>query len=338
MIASILLLVMLGFSMLLNIGMLSGSTHGRRVTRTVGPRLDEVLTEDNDSATKIAVVEIRGIITSRQTEGGFGMVDLVKAQFKRAEEDDRIKAVILKVDSPGGEVLASDEIYHIIADFQTRNPNKPVVASMGNLAASGGYHVSAPCRWIVANELTITGSIGVIMHSWNYRGLMNKVGVRPQTFKSGKFKDMLSGERDPDDVPPEEREMVQKLIDDTYGKFKGVVADGRKAAHDKNKDQGRALGADWADYADGRVLSGKDAHELGFVDQVGTFDDAVKRAEKIAGISKANLIEFQQRFDLSDFFKMFGKTKAPAIKVDLGVEGPRLEAGQLYFLSPTFAK
>ena len=343
MVAAILLLVLLAFSMLLNIGMMSGSTHGRRITRTVGPRLEEVLTVDNDSGNKIAVVEIRGIITSRQAEGGFSMVDLVKAQFKRAEEDDRIKAVILKVDSPGGEVLASDEIYNIIADFQTRN-TKPVVASMGNLAASGGYYVSAPCRWIVANELTITGSIGVIMHSWNYRGLMNKVGVRPQTFKSGKFKDMLSGERDPDDIPPEEREMVQKLIDDTYVKFKGVVEKGRKASYGMNKgfkdplDQGKALGSDWADYADGRVLSGKEAQELGFVDQVGTFEVAVKRAQKIAGISKANLIEFQQRFDLSDFFKMFGKTKAPTIKVDLGMDGPRLEAGQMYFLSPTFAK
>jgi len=200
------------------------------------------------------------------------MVDLVKAQLDRAEEDDRVKAVILKVDSPGGEVLASDEIYREIADFQARVAKKPVIASMGNLAASGGYYVSAPCRWIVANELTITGSIGVIMHSWNYRGLMNKVGLRPQTYKSGKFKDMLSGERDPEEVPPEEREMVQKLIDDTYGKFKSVVAEGRKAAHDKNKgnkdanDQGRTLASDWSDYADGRVLSGKDAVQLGFVD------------------------------------------------------------------------
>jgi len=329
--------------MLVNIGLFSGASHGRRLTRSVGPRLDEVLTEDNNSASKIAVVDIHGIISSRETDAGFSMVDVIKAQFKRAEEDDRIKAVILKVDSPGGEVLASDEIYNVIQTFQTNSP-KPVVGYMGNLAASGGYYISAPCRWIVANELTITGSIGVIMHSWNYRGLMNKVGLRPQTYKSGKFKDMLSGERDPDDIPPEEREMVQKLIDDTYGKFKSIVAEGRTAAHNKNKgsknsaDQGRALSSDWADYADGRVLSGKEAQELGFVDQVGNFEDALKRAEKLAGIGKANLIEFQQRFDLSDFFKMFGKTHVPAIKVDLGVEPPRLAAGQLYFMSPTFAR
>ena len=342
---SIVLVLLLGLCLLIIVGLLSRNVgHGRRLTRTVGPRLEEVLTEDNDSGSKIAIVDIHGIISSREMDGGFSMVDVIKAQFKRAEEDDRIRAVILKVDSPGGEVLASDEIYRIIAQFQTNNPSKPVVAYMGNLAASGGYYVSAPCRWIVANELTITGSIGVIMHSWNYRGLMNKVGLRPETYKSGKFKDMLSGERDPDDIPPEEREMVQKLIDDTYGKFKSVVADGRNNAHSKNKnnqganDQGRALSPDWADYADGRVLSGKEAQELGFVDQLGNFEDAVKRAQKLAGAPKCNLVQFQQRFDLSDFFKMFGKTKMPALKVDLGVEAPHLEAGQLYFLSPTFAK
>src|SRR5439155_12788280 len=194
-------------------------------------------------------------------------------------------------DSPGGEVLASDEINHSISDFQTKS-HKPVIGSMGNLAASGGYYVSAPCRWIVANELTITGSIGVILHSWNYRGLMNKVGLRPETYKSGKFKDMLSGERNPDEIPAEEREMVQTLIDDTYGKFKSVVAKGREQAHDKNKnnpekDRGRALSSDWESYADGRVLSGAEAYKLGFVDQKGNFADAVKRAKTIAGISDA---------------------------------------------------
>jgi protease-4 len=266
------------------------------------------------------------------------MVELIKAQLKRCEEDKAVKAVIIKVDSPGGEVLASDEIYRAISDFQTNAIRKPVVASMGNLAASGGYYVSAPCQWIVANELTITGSIGVIMHSWNYRGLMNKVGVRPQTYKSGKFKDMLSGERDPDEIPPEEREMVQNLIDDTFKKFKSVVAEGRTAAKAKNKNGGRALSEDWADYADGRVLSGKEAYKLGFVDQLGNFQDAVERAKSLSGIANANITQYQQRFDLSDFFRMFGKTQAPAIKVDLGMEPPKLQAGQLYFLSPTFAR
>src|SRR2546425_311691 len=283
-------------------------------TRTVGPRLEEVITEDNDASDNIAVIDVQGIITSHAFDsGGYGMVELIKAQLKHAEEDSKVKAVILKVDSPGGEVLASDEIYRAISDFQ-KNAHKSVVASMGNLAASGGYYVSAPCRWIVANDLTITGSIGVILHSWNYRGLMNKVGLRPETYKSGKFKDMLSGERNPEDIPPEEREMVQTLIDETYGKFKKVVGDGRKLANDKNKSEkepGKRLSADWQNYADGRVLSGTKAYELGFVDQLGNFQDAVERAKILAKIpgAAANLIEYQQRYDLSDFFRLFGQSE-----------------------------
>ena len=229
MIFALILLVLLAFSMLGNLGSFFSSVFvpgNAPAMRATGPKLDEIIREDNDASEKIAVIEVDGVISSRiMDQGGYSLVDVIKAQLERAEEDHRVKAVILKVDSPGGEVLASDEIYRLIADFQ-KSSRKPVVASMGNLAASGGYYVSAPCRWIVANDLTITGSIGVILHSWNYRGLMNKVGLRPETYKSGKFKDMLSGERDPEEIPPEEREMVQNLIDETYEKFKNVVAEG----------------------------------------------------------------------------------------------------------------
>jgi protease-4 len=262
------------------------------------------------------------------------MVDVIKAQLKRAEEDEKVGAVILKVDSPGGEVLPSDDISRAIADFQTKGHGKPVVCSMGSLAASGGYYVSAPCRWIVANEMTITGSIGVIMSTYNYRGLMDKVGLRPETFKSGKYKDMLSGSREPDSITPEEREMVQALINETYGQFTNVVAKGRSSAHGKNKPDGRGLTPDWADYADGRILSGREAFKLGFVDQLGTFDDAVKQAKRIARIRAANLVEYQQRFELSDFFRLFGRSEGKVVKLDIGMDGPKLKAGQLYFLSP----
>jgi protease-4 len=207
---------------------------------------------------------------------------------------------------------------------------------MGNLAASGGYYVSAPSRWIVANDLTITGSIGVIMDSWNYRGLMDKVGLRPEVYKSGKFKDMLSGEREPSEITPEERQMVQALIDETYGKFTNIVAQARARAHQLNGDEGRALAGDWTQYADGRVLSGTEAFKLGFVDQVGDFEDAVKTARKIAGISQANLVRYAVRVDLADLLRLFGKSEAPVMKLDWGVEMPKLKVGQLYFLSPTY--
>jgi protease-4 len=339
MIVALVLLVLLGLSVLANLGHLVRGLAPLNVAHanSVGPRLEEGITEDNGASSKIAVIEVAGIIVGHSLEqSGYNMVDVIKAQLKRAEEDDKVKAVILKVDSPGGEVLASDEISRAIADFQTKLHGKPVVCSMGNLAASGGYYVSAPCRWIVANDLTITGSIGVIMSTWNYRGLMDKVGVSPVTFKSGKYKDMLSGSRPPDSITDEERAMVQSLINETYGKFTNVVATGRESAREKNKSKGRALSESWPDYADGRILSGTEAFKLGFVDELGTFEDAVKRAKSIAGISRANLIEYQQRFDISDLFRLFGKSESKTIKVDLGMDVPKLQAGQLYFLSPTF--
>jgi protease-4 len=311
--------------------------------REVGPKLDECILEDNDSRNKIAVITVDGIISSHVGSGaGNNMVDVIKAQLDRAADDDRVKAVILRVDSPGGEVMASDEIYKAIEDFQTSDPvehdkpgykGKPVICSMGSLAASGGYYISAPCRWIVANELTLTGSIGVIMHGINYRGLMDKVGVLPTTYKSGLYKDMLSPDRSTNDIPVGEHAMVQALIDETFQKFKGIVRDGRAEAHQINGKEGKALAADWEDSADGRVISGKRALELGFVDQLGDFDDAIERAMKIAHVKNANLVEYRERYDFSNFLSLFGQSaQARDIKLDLGLEIPKLRLGCLYFL------
>jgi protease-4 len=331
---AIILFLLLAVSLLANFGqMLSGlaslsPTH----TRSSGPRLEEVLIKDNDSHNKVVVLPIEGIITSSRIDGtAYNMVDVVKEQLRRADRDKHVSAVVLKVDSPGGEVLASDEIANAIRRFQDET-DKPVVVSMGNLAASGGYYVSAPCRYIVANELTITGSIGVIMNGLNYRGLMDKVGIAPRVYKSGKFKDMLSGSRKPEDISPEEDEMVRKLIDDVYQKFKGVVATGRKEANKANGSDGRALAGNWEKYADGRVLSGKEAFDIGLVDELGSFDDAVKRAVEIAGVSDANVVEYRLLVDFADLFRLFGQSEARAIKVDLGVDVPKLKAGQPYFL------
>jgi len=316
----------------------SARSEGFGSAREAGPKLDEYSLVDNGSANKIAVISIEGIITGHGSdEAGNNMVDYVIAQLDQAQADRHVKAVLIKMDSPGGEVLASDQIYKAVRDFQDGTNSKPVICSMGSLAASGGYYISSGCRWIVANELTLTGSIGVIMHGWNYRGLMDKLGVAPMTYKSGKFKDMLSGERSPEEIPAEEHAMVQALINETYEKFKGVVADGRGAAHELNKKEGRALADDWEDYADGRVVSGKQALDLGLVDELGDFDDAVDRAEKLAHIEKANLVEYREHYNLSDFFSMFGQSsRSHDIKLELGIQPPQLRAGLLYYLAPTF--
>lgn len=312
--------------------------------------LEEVTVEDNGSRNKILVIEINGVISSAGSDRGEkNMVESIAEQLEVAKDDPSVRAVILKVNSPGGEVLASDEIYNSIKNFQAES-RKPVIASMQTLAASGGYYVSAPCQWIVANDLTITGSIGVIMHGFNYRGLMNKVGLRPMIFKSGKFKDMLSGDKDLDtedqherEIIEEEKQMVQELIMETYEKFTNIVATGRSQAYAKNSknkvedDQGRPLAGNWTDFVDGRILSGKKAHELGFVDELGNFDTAKERAKTIASLGSANFVQYERPFDLGNLFRLFGstETKSTTLKVDLGVDVPKLQVGQLYFIAPT---
>jgi protease-4 len=325
-------------------GVAGVASHSRGAAEP-GKNLEEVVLERANSENKIAVVEVNGVISGDEVEHtGMDFVTYIKEQFKDAEKDGDVKAVILKVDSPGGEVLASDEVYNIIRKFQDKS-KKPVVVSMGSLAASGGYYISAPCRWIVANELTITGSIGVIMHNYNYRLLFDKIGIRPQVIKSGRFKDMLSGEKEPDDekLTPqevqdraEEVKMVQALIDETFNKFEDVVQAGRGWAASQNGGDGKPLVSDWKTYADGRILSGKKALEYGFVDELGNFDTAVQRAKNLSGIPGANLVAYRVPFDLGSVLaRVLGKTEAPALKVDMGLNFPRLQAGLMYFLAPT---
>jgi len=341
MIFAIVLLVLLGFTWFIVFSMVtsrltvkSGFGHGFKTTstRVAGPRLDEYIVDDNDSSHKIAVITVNGIITSHTADqSGNNMVDVIKAQLDRASDDHNVKAVILKVDSPGGEVMASDQINKLIVRFQN-DSHKPVICSMGSLAASGGYYISAPCRWIVADDLTLTASIGVIMEGLNYRGLMDKIGIEPNIYKSGKHKDMLSGMRSTNEIPADEHQMVQDLIMETYGQFTNVVIKGRTAAHKANGKEGKELASDWSNYADGRVVSGKEALKLGLVDEIGDFNDAVDKAKEIAKIHSTNIVEYRERYDLSDLFSMFGQSsKAHDIKLDFGVEAPKLQAGERYF-------
>lgn len=341
MIFAIILLVLLVFSVfgnlaqalsrMLSLGHINEAFPG--VSAEAGPKLDEVITKDNGSHNKIAIIPLQGVITSETADqAGNTMVDVIGAQLDLAKDDPRVKAVLLKVDSPGGEVMASDEINRLIVKFEN-DSDKPVVCSMGSLDASGGYYISVASRWIVANRLTLTGSIGVIMEGINYRGLMDKVGLAPVVFKSGKYKDMLSPMLATNEIPPGENEMVQALVNDTFQQFKDVVRAGRDAAHKANGKDGMELSPDWESYADGRVLSGQQALNLGFVDQLGDFDDAVDKAKEIAGIQSADLVEYREHYDISDLLSMFGQSsKAPEIKLDFGLEAPKLVAGERYYL------
>jgi protease-4 len=335
--------VMLVFS-LLALGLIGAGKSDRNWTHhhsTQSPgaaELHEVLVRDSPFEDKVAVISLEGVISGEVlSDIGSSLVELVSDQLERAAVEG-VSAVILKVDSPGGEVLASDEIYLLLEKFQKEH-DIPVVASMGSLAASGGYYVSAPCRWIVANELTMTGSIGVIFHSYNYRGLMDKVGVRPDITKSGKLKDMMSGEKLPEEVLPEERAILQGMIDESFAKFKDIIRTGRNHAAELNlKDgvtEGRKLASNWTEFADGRILSGQQALNLGLVDELGNFEVALDRALQLARLDGAKLITYQPHFRFPGFLSLLGQARSGSVKVDLGLPlQSRLPEGRLYFMSP----
>ena len=298
--------------------------------------------DDQESPNKIAVLDIDGEISGETPRGeDFNLVDLIRNQLDRASQDEHVKAVIVRMDSPGGEVLASDEIYRTIRQFQETN-DIPVITSMGSLAASGGYYISAASRWIVANELTITGSIGVIFHTYNYRGLMDKIGVRPSVVKSGKLKDMLSPDKRQEDELPEETAILKNMIDESFTRFKSVILEGRGAAAKKNQEEnnteGRALATNWVDFADGRILSGREALNLGLVDELGNFDTAVERAMTLTGLDNAKLVTYQSPPGFGRLLRMFAKSDAHSLKVEVGglEMMPHLAPGRLYFLSPLY--
>jgi len=331
-------LIALGFLGFWLVGLFGHDHSHPRKAKLDGKFYQEHTLTDKDVDDKILVIEINGVISSHDMDGSGNMVERVKDEFELASKDDLIKAVLLKVDSPGGEVLASDEIYLLIEKFQKEH-DIPVVASMGSLAASGGYYVSAPCRWIVANELTMTGSIGVIFHSYNYRGLMDKVGVRPDITKSGKLKDMMSGEKRPEEVLPEERAILQGMIDESYAKFKDIIRTGRNRAAELNQKDGitdgRKLALNWTEFADGRILSGQQAMDLGLVDELGNFEVAVDRAFKLAGLDGAKLVAYHPQFRFPGFLSLLGQARSGSVKVDLGLPlQSRLPEGRLYFMSP----
>ena len=213
---------------------------------------------DMNGGEKVGVIEVVGVIAnSRETI----------EQLKRFREDDEIRAIVIRVDSPGGVVGPSQEIYREIVRTKA---TKKVIASMGAVAASGGYYVIAGTDGIVANPGTITGSIGVIMEYTNFQELFNKIGLSPVVIKSGKFKDAGSPVRA---MTPEEQRILKEFVDRLHQQFVAAIAEGRQL--DLAKVQ---------DLADGRIYTGQDAKDLGLVDRIGNLEDAVEWAGRLAGI------------------------------------------------------
>ncbi len=285
---------------------------------------EQVLVEGNGNGDKIAVIPLEGIISNAATGSlGDSLVQDLKAAFRQAQEDPSIKAVVMNVDSPGGEVTASDVIYH---EIRKLSQHKPVVFYMNSIGASGAYYAACGASWVMCNETTFTGSIGVIISTLNYRELLGKVGLQSVVFKSGKFKDMLSGARE---MTPEESAYVEGLVMQTYGKFVGIVAKARRL------DETALRGG----VADGRILSGVDAYQAKLVDQLGYVEDAYAKARELGGAEGAEVVLYKRAFSFSNVLRFFGESsQAKAnVKIDLLQGMPELQPGRVYLLPPFFA-
>jgi protease IV len=222
---------------------------------------------------RLALVRVEGPILDSKD-----VIDELKGHVK----DPSIKAIVLRIDSPGGAVAPSQEIYEEIRKVVTK---KKVVVSMGSVAASGGYYIASPATRIIANPGTLTGSIGVIMEIPNLEGLMNKIGVKTEVIKSGRHKDIASAFRG---IKKEEREILQGVLDNVHEQFIKAVAEGRKM-----------LIEDVKRIADGRVFTGEQALKAGLVDEIGNLEDAIKAAAKLAGIKgEPSVVSKEERFSL----------------------------------------
>ena len=194
-------------------------------------------------------------------------------EIKEYTKDKSIKAIVLRIDSPGGAVAPSQEIYE---EVKKAVAQKKVIVSMGSVAASGGYYIAAPATKIIANPGTLTGSIGVIMEIPNIEGLMNKIGIKTEVIKSGRHKDIASAFRT---MGKEEREILQGVMDNVHEQFMKAVSEGRKIKMEEVRK-----------IADGRIFTGEQAKTNGLVDDLGTLEDAIKTAATLAGIKEEPVV------------------------------------------------
>jgi protease-4 len=252
----------------------------------------EEVIEGDDYTNVIAVFDVEGTIQdtgeasllSSATYNHRAFMD----KLKMAEENDDIKGIILRVNSPGGGVVESAEIYEKILDI--KKVKKPVYVSMGSMAASGGYYISAPADKIYASPETMTGSLGVIMHGYNYEKLAKKYGVEFETIKSGPHKDIMSPTRE---MTGEEREILQNMINNSYDQFVKVIADGRGMTEKEVRE-----------IADGRIYDGRQAKENHLIDDFGHLDDVIAAMKTDIGKKDAQVIRYTDEAGFGSLFSM----------------------------------
>lgn len=263
-----------------------------------GSAYEAQLVETGDWDKKIAVIDLKGAIMDDDTSPLLGQGynhHRMLTMIDQAAEDETVKAVLLQIDSPGGAVGETAEIYERLKNMQEEF-DKPLFVAMEGMAASGGYYAAAPADKIYAQASTITGSIGVIMESINFAGLAEKYGISFNTIKSGKHKDIMSASRE---MTEEEKAILQSMIDEMYDDFVEVIVEGR----DMSDKEVRKL-------ADGRIYTGKQAKEVGLVDEVGSLEDALADLRRTYDLENAQVIKYSKdkgflsyfNFDINNIF------------------------------------
>ena len=283
-------------------------------------RLEEVYVSGS-GPDKVAIVEVQGLLMEEAGFFGGGSYNYISEQLKQAAEDDSVRAVILEVNSPGGGVTASDILAHKVLELKDK---KTVTVSMKGLAASGGYYISAPADRIYAYPTTITGSIGVIWTSLNASKLMDKVGLADETVKSGPLKDFGSPFRP---MTPEDRAVIEGIIQDAFVRFKDVVAKGRK---DLTLEEVDAL-------ATGAVYPAQEAKRLKLIDEIGYLDDAIQGTKSLAGLSQARVVRYRKRYTLMDILGARSQAGSPEVRLRLEGAPQALPPGLYYVWAPALS-
>ncbi|MBI3604300.1 MAG: signal peptide peptidase SppA, partial [Nitrospirae bacterium] len=274
---------------------------------------------------KVLLIEISGMITDQASSSGLvnpttepSLVDQVKETLRKAEADNHIKAVVLRINSPGGTVTASDIIYHELIKFKERT-KRPVIASIMDLGTSGAYYIAQASDRIFVHPTAVTGSIGVIMVQANVQGLLDKIGVQTTEIKSGEKKFMGSPFRA---LTPDEQKIFQNVIDDMYRQFLSIVGKGRA---NLTADQIRAA-------ADGRIYTAEQAKALGLVDDIGYLSDAIAAAKKAAKLDKAQVVIYHQAGDFKSTIYSMGNGGAGGL--NLGALAAFTSPRFMYLWSP----
>lgn len=268
-------------------------------------RLEQVTvdTEAGRRSAKIAVIEVEGLLLNVRTSGllgsGENKVATLQQKLDLAAKDPSVKAVVLRINSPGGGVTASDIIYRQVKDFR-ESSGKPVVAAAQDVCASGAYYVALAANELVVEETALVGSIGVIFTTFDASGLMSKIGVQPNVIKSGQNKDIGSLLRP---MSSTDRQLLQDLVNEYFARFRSLVAERYPAA---------AARPDFASSTDGRVFSGTQAVELGLADRTGTLQDAIHRARDLANVKSARVIMYRRGADNGTEPSIYASANPPA--------------------------